>query len=382
MTPEDALEYCLKEINGGRKTVAECVALFPELDAELRAVQALRNLRSLTLRPEAERQVETRLRQAMQARSRRPNLVLRWAVASLMTLLVLFGAGAGTISAASVAAPGDALYSVKRAVETVQLSLTPASDRAAFLNSLAHKRLEELSLLVERGGADSSTLVALMDDLAATSEAAIAAVEQAPAARQSEIIQAIIQETNQQQAVLQEVKSSASPQAQVGIQDALSTLAHTQSQALERLGTIDPAARATLVPSLQPTASPTATPVNNAQAPPGQAKAPAERPASSGPPQSPPEPAPSSVAPTHTPPGQAANTPSAPIAPTDVSHGPGASTSNNDSGVCNGNNPRCVTSSENTPLPTVSATTTPVSGEVSSPTACPTNPAGHPKCKP
>jgi hypothetical protein len=384
MLPEDALDDCLNDIRAGRRTVVECAAQFPELEAELRAALRLSDLRALTLRPEAERQAEAAWRRALASRPRRSPGLRRWAIAGLITLLTLFGLSTSALAAASAAVPGDALYRVKRAAETVQLNLTPASDRAALLNALAGRRRAELTALLARSETDPSALASLMTDMSTTAAAAIAAIEQAPAAGQSAILQAIIQEIDAQRGALQDVQFEAPPETQAEIRSALSTAAYIQHQALDRLGTMDPAAQATLVPSLLPTplatlavdTPPTAAAVPPASVPPGQAKKTTPSPATSNLPEAP-APTRSVVIPAHTPPGQdpsTGHTPSAPNLPTQAQPNAG-------NGQCQGNNPNCVTPPQDAPTVTP-VSVTPVPSEPASPTPCPTNPGGQPKCRP
>ncbi|MEK7328206.1 MAG: hypothetical protein AAB217_23425, partial [Chloroflexota bacterium] len=66
MTPEETLAYCLTEIEAGRKTAADCAALFPDipgLEAQLRAAQTLRAWQAPAIRPEVSRRLEARVRQ-------------------------------------------------------------------------------------------------------------------------------------------------------------------------------------------------------------------------------------------------------------------------------------------------------------------------------
>src|SRR5688572_28599627 len=98
MKPEDILEQCLKEMAAGRKTPAECAALFPnvpDLEAQLRAATTLRQLEVLTLRPEASQRIEARLRQKLRTQKpiadRRRILTLRWAMPLALVTTLLFG---------------------------------------------------------------------------------------------------------------------------------------------------------------------------------------------------------------------------------------------------------------------------------------------------
>src|SRR5262245_45044574 len=118
MKPEDILEHCLEEIAAGRKTAAECAALFPnvpDLEAQLLAAAALKRLEVITLRPEVSRRIEARLRQKMSVRKpqatrwRIPIPLLRWAAPFALITTLLFGM-VGTVAASSESLPGNPLY--------------------------------------------------------------------------------------------------------------------------------------------------------------------------------------------------------------------------------------------------------------------------------
>lgn len=232
MKPEDILEHCLKEIEAGRKTPAECAALYPnvpDLEAQLLAVRTLKRLDVLTLRPEASRQIEARLRQKLRARKptaarRGPRLLtLRWVTPLGLTVSLLFGM-VGTVAASGDSVPGNALYPVKRAGETVQVILTPDSEQASLHTSLAQHRLDEIIALSQEGTVDSN----LLTDLTTETETALNAVENTPADEQGEVVSGIILLTERQQAVLATVKASAPPQAQAGLTRAIEASSHNQ----------------------------------------------------------------------------------------------------------------------------------------------------------
>lgn len=86
---------------------------------------------------------------------------MSWIV--LIALAVaLLGGGTATVYAADSAAPGDALYTVDRAVEALQSALTPDPEARAHL-ALAHaeERLLEAQALIARGADPEDVQVAI-----------------------------------------------------------------------------------------------------------------------------------------------------------------------------------------------------------------------------
>lgn len=422
MTPEEALEHCLEEIEAGQKTIADCAAQhpdLPELEAQLKTAQALRAWQALTARPEASRRIEARLRQQAQSqrvapRVQRPIPALRWAVALILAALLLVSAGAVAASANSL--PGGTLYSVKRTTESVQLFFTPPSGRAAFHTALAQRRLDELSALAERESVDAGVLTDLTTALTTETEAALAAVKDAPPQQQAEVLEIIIRETGKQQTILHTLKESAPPEAQGEVMRALEASGESQAYAAERIEEINSQAQATASPT--PASAPTSavnspTRGGHTQAPPPPATQAADTPMPTvagstldippSPTQSPastrtPVPAaPTDTpipppAPTQIPPGQARKTATVTDLPTSTQSAAGGSPGNGRGQNGSSGGPNCTASNPNlpnycTPTATLSATTdappfTPNAVPTATPTPCPTNASGKPKCRP
>ncbi len=167
MTAEDQLEYCLEEIAAGRKTVAECVALFPEspdLEARLGAAQMLRAWPPPDLGPHASQVIEQRLREHLQqqphlasrglaSRQRTPALPTgrKWALSAGLALILVasLATGGGLVYASNGALPGDSLYPVKTSVEAARLTLAFSQAKAVTLRlEFSERRLDEIEALV------------------------------------------------------------------------------------------------------------------------------------------------------------------------------------------------------------------------------------------
>jgi hypothetical protein len=299
MKAEDILQICLDDVATGRRSPAECARLYshiPDLEAQLNAVVALRAARNLNLRPQANLRIGARLarraallRPAAQTGSRLFH-GMRWALAAAMTLAA-FLAGASTAAASSNSVPGDLLYGVKRAGEDTQVIFTPYSIRALAYAAMARERLDELSVLTQRGSLDAEILNRLLDDLTAQTAGALDFVDDAPPEKQLDILSKLVRLTDDEQAELSVLKPSAPEAARAGLDRALQASSERHEQAvvlLEQAGTsqtglssptptsTDVAPSATLLPPSQTHVPPgqTHVPPGQTNVPPGQTNVP------------------------------------------------------------------------------------------------------------
>lgn len=96
-------------------------------------------------------------------------------IAIAVGALAMLGSTTGVAFAAQGALPGDALYPVKRILESAQTSLSPDEEaRAARIMDLAHGRLDEAEALALRDSAEAEAAIprALEDFVAQASQAA------------------------------------------------------------------------------------------------------------------------------------------------------------------------------------------------------------------
>lgn len=93
---------------------------------------------------------------------------------SLAALLLFVVAGAGSVSAAQGALPGDLLYTVKVSInEKVQVALAPSTAAKAEVEaSLAARRVEEAEALASQGRLDATTTMALAANFDSHAQAA------------------------------------------------------------------------------------------------------------------------------------------------------------------------------------------------------------------
>jgi hypothetical protein len=279
MKAYDALEFCLKEVEAGRKTEADCAALFPDipdLPGQLRVARRLRAWPAPEFSPQARRRIEAGLRRAWQARPPVAGPRFGLAAWALPILLVatLMSASAGIASAASSSWPGEPLYPLKRASETVQANLTPASGRASLYISFAARRLDEISVLVSHNRVQAELLSPSLLDLKLDTEAAVLAVPSSPLDQQAEILGRIIREASRQQTVLQAVLPRVPAQAQAALKQTLQASIAGQAVAEDDLRQIQAPGEGGQTATTTATVVSASLPPGQTDVPPGQTNVP------------------------------------------------------------------------------------------------------------
>ena len=158
--PEAVLNDCLDLLEHGQ-SIENIVARYPELASELRPfLHTATQLATLAPQPSlAAKQASQKAFLAHAASLKvaplRPTPWYRLRqillpLASLALVLVLFVTTAVSVSASAI--PGDALYSVKRLVETVRLNQVSDPDSAVALMELYHQeRIREVQALLRAG---------------------------------------------------------------------------------------------------------------------------------------------------------------------------------------------------------------------------------------
>jgi hypothetical protein len=149
----DLMERLDRSLPPHTRAVAE-----DDSDPLVAAARRLAQGPNVRLSDEAARRIEGRLRQLVAAQHRRQRSrssarsVWRWTLryaAALLLIIVLALTGLTRASADTL--PGDQLYSFKRTVEDVRLTLAPADSRAGLHVDFAGRRINEFeTLLVKR----------------------------------------------------------------------------------------------------------------------------------------------------------------------------------------------------------------------------------------
>ncbi len=146
-----AYEVCLQALLTGA-SLEDCLRLYPDLTEELRPpLQAATLLQQPSLPPSPAAMARSRnriLARAAQVRSQRRQSVLRKPLLrlafGLAVLLVAFTAGwGGLTTAAAQALPGETLYRVKRAQETLRLQLVRDDPSRQQLRLVFNERRED-----------------------------------------------------------------------------------------------------------------------------------------------------------------------------------------------------------------------------------------------
>jgi hypothetical protein len=174
---EDVLDDCIAAVHEHGRTVADCLAHYPDLRTELEPLLnlavRLQSARTLQAPPEFRRLSIIRVSNLLVARQNqagrsvtlpdplgstkrdRQDLFgvgrkLTVTVIASVILAVLLLLGHGVVRASADDLPGDALYPVKRAIEEVRLaiSLDDANDAGLHL-AFAARRLDEAAALLE-----------------------------------------------------------------------------------------------------------------------------------------------------------------------------------------------------------------------------------------
>lgn len=163
---ERTLDDCVRQIQSGAWTVAECLRRYPALADELKPMleAALRVGEGRALRPTAA--YKTRARRQLldfaQAHPRRGPLMstagFRLVAAMVVVLAILLLAGTAY---AQSALPGESFYGWKLTSEKAWRSVAP--DPVAVDLSLANRRASELTLVVQQKGESGREAQAFQD---------------------------------------------------------------------------------------------------------------------------------------------------------------------------------------------------------------------------
>ena len=175
LTPQmnSILELCLAAIQSGEKTLADCLAQFPEhaswLKTELQAALLLSRLQVPDMPAASVNALENRLMQRfdrVQGEQKPANNIVRFPgffagkAAAVLVLILLMGlAGTGTVAASAYSKPGDSLYTIKRAWEDLiaMLATIIGQSDEVWLH-LTQERAGDVMYLVENASLNPDAL--------------------------------------------------------------------------------------------------------------------------------------------------------------------------------------------------------------------------------
>lgn len=198
----------------------------------------------------------------------RPRQLSRAVIGLLAVLVAFYYISLGTLAAAEAALPGDTLYGLKRLTENAQLAVAPAVEDVQLNTTFAGRRLEEIELLADNG----VVLPEIIEDMAASTEAALAATA-ATAARpqRADVYMALAELTRRQQRVLTDLQPEVpDPAMQAAVEHALQVSVESHQQAVAVIQDIQTqtgvaiAAVTAGVPSAEATKMPLVTTVSSA----------------------------------------------------------------------------------------------------------------------
>jgi len=168
---KDILDECLQRMLVDGESPEECLAAYPQHADELKpllitAFSAKQTADSLEPRPEFKASARYQFRTALQEAAPRktrlfPAWRFRWATA-LTAILFMLMAGSGLVVASGTSMPDNPLYSVKLAVEQMQLNLTFSDlGKANLYAKFSDRRVSEIMHMAQKG--DASRVMAGTD---------------------------------------------------------------------------------------------------------------------------------------------------------------------------------------------------------------------------
>ena len=167
---ENILEDCLERLMVRGETVEDCLNAYPQQAAALKPLLHIslmaKNAAGIEPRPEFKASARYQFRTALQEAAPRktrlfPAWRFRWATA-LTAILFMLMAGSGLVVASSTSMPNNPLYSVKLAVEQMQLNLTFSDlGKANLYAEFSDRRVSEIMHMAQKG--DASRVMAGTD---------------------------------------------------------------------------------------------------------------------------------------------------------------------------------------------------------------------------
>lgn len=154
-------------------------------------------------------------------------------VSIIITIVLAIAVATGSVAYASdSAAPGDLLYSVDRAIEQIQLSLTTDPERAIELQlEFAQERLLETEALASQGDFDNMTIA--LDEYGKTISSIAQTIGSPDGVDKDALIDLLSTTLSIQQTQLEEMLDQLPDQEKELVEEKLSELEENQEEALE-----------------------------------------------------------------------------------------------------------------------------------------------------
>ncbi len=160
---EEILDDCIERLLFGDASIEDCLNRYPDKASSLKPIleTALITKKTTAIEPRPEFKAKARYQfhlaiQDLQTNKGRffSRLRLQWAAALATVVILLFGSS-GIYVASNNSIPGNPLYSVKLAIEQVQMNLTFSDvGKANLLATFADRRVDEIIQLAKIGATD------------------------------------------------------------------------------------------------------------------------------------------------------------------------------------------------------------------------------------
>ncbi|MBI4330919.1 MAG: hypothetical protein HY673_06535 [Chloroflexi bacterium] len=234
MTRNEIILNCIDEVQSGRATVHDCLTRYPYLKDELEPLlQITASINPVEATPSPEFKLRLRNRLLSETGERRPKRgifdwlrplpLLRRVRFSLVAigLVPIFALGGTTVYAYNRSLPDETLYPLKRAVETIELSLTSSPESRAEVHlKLAERRADEIVTQTRRGRTPSAATV---ESAASEIDSVLKEIGQVKPEAAAPLLSKLSKSTQDQQVKLGEAMEAAPAPARSVLQQAVDT---------------------------------------------------------------------------------------------------------------------------------------------------------------
>lgn len=237
------LEECLYQIKMKKLTLLECLDKYPEFREELEPILKL----ALTLKPLPKakaskeyknKSIKSILSQLESERKTEKGIKLPFFKTTLakvaLAITIILCILIGLVYASSFSLANSPLYSIKRATENIQVSLTFGNTEKSKLHlKLAEKRSDEIKELVKQKDAPAINKTA--QEMKKEINHALQEAKQAPPEDKQNLMSNIVASAEKQQKVLKEITPQAPEEAKTALMAAAVASYQTQQKAQDEL---------------------------------------------------------------------------------------------------------------------------------------------------